>query len=632
MVIEKAAFCSIVEAAEFQEYIVRKNMFNIHLRSRVLFAAVAVAAALFAGTEAAGQDLVTMSSLGGSPSVFSFRKAVAVVKRPAARPVRTVAKRMESVAKIKKQYVTIAKVTPKPNRAKIIDPTKLGPKGGRDLPPAQASKLFSGVGEYYVDKADYDLAFDFFRDAIRLDDKNVTAKTGYSEALALKGNDLLVKDQTGPAKALFVEAIKNDPKNAAAYFGLGEVYSEDPTKQAEAIASYEQSLATDKGLTEIYVPLGILYFQSGQIAKADDLLSKALASSPNDAETQFFLGLVRASQDNRTDEALNAFKKAASIDPTYAEAFFNAGEMYMRKGQAGPAITEYQKAIALKQNYLDAIVGLGQAYYEDKKYSDAIRELEKAAKLKNDNWETYSSLGDAYRQSGDFNKSESNYNQAVTQLLRQKDYSRENVADLYSKSVFSIGRQCELNMAKFVPCAWTRASGFAEKAVEYGGSQLDYANLGWVYYNSARPAGSRTPDPARLALAKTALLKAVSGANQTVAEGAYSNLGAVQIDEGDFNGAIESLKKVVDKYPQWTFSRYAIGTAYFKVNKFDDSAKWLRAVVDAEPSNAAALSSLGYAEIKRKKGDEVKKIIERLRRLDQVAASKLQLEAKANKL
>lgn len=605
-------------------------MFKNNLRFRVLLALSAVAATFFASSEAAAQDLVAMSSLGGNSSIFVFRSKPAV-RRVAAKPVRTQAQRVETVAKIKKQYTAIAKVTPKPNRAKIIDPNKLGPKGGRDLPPAQASKLFTGVGEYYVDKADYDLAFDFFRDAIRLDEKNTNAKAGYSEALALKGNDLLVKDQTGPAKALFEEAIKNDPKNAAAYFGLGEVYSEDPSKQQEAIAAYEQSLSTDANLTEIYVPLGILYYQAGNVAKADSFLSKALAAAPNNAETQFFLGLVRASQDGRTDEALRAFQKAAELDPTYADAFFNVGEIQMRKGRADLAIPEYQKAMALRANYLDAMIGLGQAYYAEKKFSDAIKILEDAVKLKNDNWETYASLGDAYRGAGDFNKAETNYGQAATQLIRQKDFSRETAADLYSKAGFSIGRQCEINLTKFIPCAWTRASGYMQKAVEYGGGQMDYANLGWVYYNSARPAGATKPDPARLALAKEALLKALDG-NQTIAEGAYQNLGAVQIDEGDFAGAITSLNKVVDKHPDWLFSRYALGTAYFKTNKFDDAAKWFRAVVDAEPNNVPALSSLGYAEIKRKKGDEVKKIIERLKKLDQGQAVKLTIEAKASKL
>ena len=37
------------------------------------------------------------------------------------------------------------------------------------------------------------------------------------------------------------------------------------------------AIANDPELTEIYVPLGVLYYQKGEIAKADTLLTKALA-------------------------------------------------------------------------------------------------------------------------------------------------------------------------------------------------------------------------------------------------------------------------------------------------------------------------------------------------------------------
>ncbi|MFM9903771.1 MAG: tetratricopeptide repeat protein [Pyrinomonadaceae bacterium] len=608
-------------------------MFIKKWKLRGLTAAVLISAFWLTSIPVAAQDLVAVSSLTGSSSIFVFRSSSrTAARRVVSKPTRSKAQRMESVNSIKKQYVTLAKTTPKTNRAKIVDPTKLGPKGGRDLPPAQASKLFSGVGEYYVAKGDYDQSFDFFRDAIRLDENNELAKAGFSEALALKGNDMLVKDQAATAKGLFLEAIKYDSRNAAAYFGLGEVYSE-LDQQAEAIAAYEKSLQSDKGLTEIYVPLGILYYQAGEIAKADDLLSKALVKSAGNAETQFFLGLIRASQ-NRLEDALAAFQKAETLDPTYADAFFNTAEVLVKLNRASDAVPEYQKAISLRANYVDALIGLGRAFYELKNYPEALKTFQDAAKIKNDNWEIFAGLGESYRQSGDFEKAESNYNLAGLFLTRMKDFNPDTAADLYSKAGFVIGQQCPLNMAKFVPCKWTSAIKALEKAVEYGKNPLDQANLGWAYYNSARidienkDAASAAP---KLEMAKTALVKAIAE-SPAIADGALQNLGAVQIDQGDFTGAIASLTKVVDKHPEWFFSRYALGTAYYKVNDFNNSAKWLRLVVDAQPNYIPALSSLGYAEIKRKNGKEVRQIIERLKPLDLLAAAKLERDMKSAKL
>ncbi len=606
---------------------------------RAVTAAVLIATFSMSSVSVAAQDLVAVSSLSGSSSVFVFRSGSRGSKpRPVTKPTRTKAQRLASAVKIKKQYETIAKTTTKVNRAKIIDPNTLGPKGGRDLPPAQASKRFAGVAEYYVDKADYEKAFEFFREAIRLDPTNVLASTGYSEALALNGNALLVADKGDLAKGFFLEAIKYDPKNAAAYFGLGELYS-GTDNQSEAIASYEKSLATDKGLTEIYVPLGILYYQAGEIAKADDLLTKALLSSAGDAETQFFLGLVRAAQ-NRNDDALAAFQKAKTIDPTYPDAYFNTAEILVRLNRTADAIPEYKQAISLRPNYLDAIAGLGQAYLDMGNYADAITQLKAAEKLKADNWEVLLSLGDAYRMSGEFGNAIPRYNNALLFYTKQPNYNKEVAADINSKLGFTLGNQCGVNMAKFVSCErptnlWQAAVAAMEKAVELGGGNpIDQANLGWAYYNYARidiDANNPAAATAKLELAKAALQKAIAG-NPVVADGALQNLGGVLIDMGDFAGAVNALKQVVDKHPEWTMSRYALGTAYFKINDFDNSAKWFRAVLEKEPKYVPALTSLGYAEIKRKNGKEVKRVVELLKPLSPGDAIKLENAMKAARL
>ena len=140
---------------------------------KAVMAAVLIAAFWVTSVPVLAQgDLVPFSSLTGSSSVFVFRSSSrSAPKRAAPKPTRTKEQRIATNVKIKKQYLTIAKTTPRPNRAKIVDPTNLGPNPGKSLPPGQASKLFAGVGEYYVDKGDYDQSFDFFRDAIRLDEK-----------------------------------------------------------------------------------------------------------------------------------------------------------------------------------------------------------------------------------------------------------------------------------------------------------------------------------------------------------------------------------------------------------------------------------------------------------------------------
>ena len=296
-----------------------KNMFNKSRPLEVVISGVLILSFWLTPLAVSGQDLVSYSSIASGSSVFVYRNLPRAVKRVAvAKPVRTQIARLQTVKQIKKQYQTIAQTAPRPQREKAVMPDRL-PAGRASMKPEAGAKLFAGVGEYYLQQNDVENALDMFREARTLDPNNLAAKLGYSEALAIKGNDKLEKNLPKEAKVLFEDALQNNPKNSAAYFGLGDVYAQlDQT--ADAISSYEKSIENDPKLTEIYVPLGILYFQTGEIAKADDMLTRSIASTPERAETQYFYGLVRAAQ-NRNDDAVAAFQKARAIDPNYAEAF-----------------------------------------------------------------------------------------------------------------------------------------------------------------------------------------------------------------------------------------------------------------------------------------------------------------------
>jgi tetratricopeptide (TPR) repeat protein len=167
----------------------------------------------------------------------------------------------------------IAKAAPRRVRSKTVDPTNQ-PLPPGTMPKEQAAKVFAGYGEYYSDKEDIERALEFFREAVTLDAKNKNAQMGLSEVLALKGNQLLVAEKAETARALFEESIKYNPKNAVAVYGLGEVLY-DLGKEDEALASYEKALEYDKDLTEIYVPLGIIHYRKGEIAKADQIFDES---------------------------------------------------------------------------------------------------------------------------------------------------------------------------------------------------------------------------------------------------------------------------------------------------------------------------------------------------------------------
>ena len=582
------------------------------LTAAVLFAVLACGIPVSAQGE-----LVPVSDVTGGSSVFVFRGAAKSAPRKfaeKARVVRTKTQRIETARKVNTQYVALAKVAPRRTRTESVDPEHL-PAAVKTMAKDQASRLFAGVGEYYMDRDDFEHAIEFFRESVDLDRTNTRATGGLSEALALRGNDLLIKDNGAIARKFFEEALQYNPKNSPAYFGLAEVFA-DLDKQPEAVANYEKALSNDKDLTEIYVPLGILYYEQGEIAKAETMLGRALAISPNDAQTQYFLGLIRYSQ-NRDADALTAFQKAKNLDPTNPEIYFHSGETLARDGNNTMAAEDFKKATMLRADYFDAWLGLGSAYFELDKYPEAITAYKQAVRLKNDCVDAYLNLGDAYRLSGDYNGAESNYTLATTFVGRDKNYSNEEAADIYSKVGFVIAKQCAINQKQGMGCKWPAAVRALEKATTLSQSPVDQANLGWAYYNLARVDATAKRDVearANLEKAKASLQKAVA-ANPKFIEAPLLNLGVTLNDLGDYAGAVTALTRVVDKQPKWVFAINELGIAYRKQDNFKEAANQFRKAISKDDKYAIGYYNLGEAEFRAGNLGEAKKAYDKLKKL-----------------
>src|SRR5512141_191727 len=196
------------------------------VRQNALLSLLLMLALWLGALPVAGQDVAVVSDITGGSSVFVFRtSAKAATKRFTVqeRSSRSKAQRIEGGKKITRQYVTLAKAAPRRLRLEAVAPDDPRLPKIPTMPRDQASKLFAGVGEYYIDKENSVEAANFFREAYGLDAQNSVAKNGLSEALALRGNEMLAKDKTDEAKKFFDESLQFNPNNGVAYFGLGEL-------------------------------------------------------------------------------------------------------------------------------------------------------------------------------------------------------------------------------------------------------------------------------------------------------------------------------------------------------------------------------------------------------------------------
>ena len=583
-------------------------------RQSWIFSLLLIGTFLINGSFLRAQDVVTSEDFTGGSSAFVFktsRKPVQkkMVFRSATNFSRSKTAKLETVKRVAKQTVTVAKSNPKRTRTKEVLPSSVDVKSVafKQKSPQEASVVFAGVGEYYLSRDNLDEATTWFREAIQLDENNVNAKNGLSDALTLKGTQILAKENYEIARLLFEDALKNNSKNAGAYAGLAEIYSARDDN-AKAIENYEKALSLDAELTELNAPLGVLYFQKGDDAKAEAFIQKAIAGNPDNAETQFYLGLLRF-KGERSQEALAALKRSIELDPSNSEAHYYLGEVYDRLNNDRDAIAAYQQAVAVNPKYADAWFDLGVAYFNRDRLPEAIDAYKQAIKLNMTHGEAHANLADVYRLTNKLDEAISEYRLATTFIKTD--------AELYSKFGYVAARRA---MNPNYRSYWKLAITNFEEAVRLSPDYIDYTNLGWAYYQQAQSSlvdRKEADYKANLQKAREAFVKANSlKPVPKVAAAINLNLGMTLTDLGEFQNSIGVLRSALDAQKNWLPAINELGIAYRKNGDLENAVKQFKKAIDLDEKFAVAHYNLAEAEYRRNNLKEAKKEYEKLKTMN----------------
>ncbi len=583
---------------------------------------------LIASLPLRGQSIVTSSSVTGGSSAFVFRKAQKARKESAlpsrrSRAKRSTEQRKDTQARISRQSRAVAKSNRNRRSTKQVNPQDFAKIDVVELErksPQEASVVFAGLAEYYIEREEIDKAILAYEQAVELDKSNKDALLGLSESYTRKGDDALEEDDYGKAKRYYDEAVKLDPLNPSAWAGRGQYY-DSLDQDEDAKSDYLKALSLDPDFNQVKLPLGIIYYQEGEIAKSDELVVAALSGDANNAETQYFLGLIRYKQ-GRDAEAETALRKAIALDDSNEDAHYYLGAVLNRMGREKDAVKEFERATQLDDKYVPAWFDLGVAYYNQERWVDSTKAFAQAIKfnsnqtedLKKIYSESYANMAEGYRQLEEFDKAVTNYRIAVSRI--------KDDAELYSNYGFVLGRQEK----------WKPAIENFKKAAELQSDAISYANLGWAYLNQAAYDRSynqpRSMIEGSLREAKPALAKAVQFDPSFVA--AYLNLGVVLNDLGEYLEAAKALEKANSLQKDWGPAMQELGVAYSKLGKYSEAIKLFQKVLKQEDKNIWALFYLGEAEYRSGDKKEARKIQQRLQPLSRKLANQLETILRGN--
>jgi len=239
----------------------------------------------------------------------------------------------------------------------------------------------------------------------------------------------------------------------------------------------------------------------------------AVAVNPN--SWFFYNNLGRAYEAlDKTDKAIESYRKSAEIKPDYEIPYINLGALYKKVGLTGKAIDYYNKAIEVRPSLPNAHNDLGVIYNELNDFEKAKDQFMRAIAIKPDYEKPYANLGVLYSKLNNKEAAIAAYQKAIEIKPLARAYI--NLGALYKE----IGKEEEA-IASF------------QKAIEIR-PELDesYNNLGLLYLEANRR------DEA-IALFEKAI--ALDG-KQPVS---FNNLGQAYLDSGRNNEAIEALQKAI---------------------------------------------------------------------------------------
>lgn len=201
------------------------------------------------------------------------------------------------------------------------------------------------------------------------------------------GKVLLANGKTADAKTQFFKAVTlGANKNAEVLRRIAEAWLVTDTKNAdEAMALATSAIKIEPKNPENYILLGDAQLEKNPTDGSAPVKSYQTASTLNSKSTKGILREGKLYQRGRNYQlALDYYKKAIGIDPTFAPAYREIAELYSLAGQPSKSIENWKKYLELNNSDY-ARYRFMSALFANKQYSEAVTEYESLKKANFDN-------------------------------------------------------------------------------------------------------------------------------------------------------------------------------------------------------------------------------------------------------
>ncbi len=196
---------------------------------------------------------------------------------------------------------------------------------------------------------------------------------GREAAYLKRGKAFLAKQDYPKAEVELKNVLQIDPKNAMAYYLLGETEQKLSNLQL-AFGYYSKAVALQPDFPAAQAKVGTFYLLSGDVAKASQTADTLLAKHPSDARGQLLKAAVMARLGNMAG-AIKEASNALAADPSNSRAASLLALLYVKHGETAKGASVLQNAIAKNPKSIPLRLTLIRLYATNPENNDKIQQL-----------------------------------------------------------------------------------------------------------------------------------------------------------------------------------------------------------------------------------------------------------------
>jgi len=174
-----------------------------------------------------------------------------------------------------------------------------------------------------------------------------------------------------------------------------------------AVKVFEEATARYPDSPRMMVGLGMAYYARGNYDDAVKAFLKGADLNPSDGRSYKFLARAYDSSPSQAAEVIDCFKKFAGLQPHNGQAlYYYAMSLWKGKRAQGPSLdlrqieTLLKNSLDLDPKFAEAHLQLGNLYSDQSKYPEAIPQYVRALELNADLADAHYRLGQAYVRTG----------------------------------------------------------------------------------------------------------------------------------------------------------------------------------------------------------------------------------------